>query len=282
MRFLKSYLSSVRYLAIPVQFYLRLTGFSCCLLSVIEFGLGGSITRYLSNVNNGAWWSTISIFLAGACAIVGLNRIWVRLSCVLSFFGVVTGLVGSIFEGLAAQTFHSYVSCGSIPSESNEELQFNYHDDDAASFRAKLISFGNSNGATDISYCMASYKMLDQFEYDTCYCVSSGGGFCGVYTLSKSSLSLKQNCGSIMSTYSKTLSASVSFCTITTFAVFFLFIFNSYLLYSKKLLVVDPSNLKTLDVDLSSWGSSEFEIVIAYKKDDYHDNSTNKESHNKT
>ena len=221
-------------LIVPVQFYLRLTGFSCCLLSVIEFGLGGSITRYLSNVNNGAWWSTISIFLAGACAMVGLNRIWVRLSCVLSFFGVVTGLVGSIFEGLAAQTFHSYVSCGSVPS--------NYapiNNENAASFRAKLISFGNSNGATDISYCMASYKMLDQFEYNTCYCVSSGGGFCGVYTLSKSSLSLKQNCGSIMSTYSKTLSASVSFCTITTFAVFFLLIFNSYLLHSKRYFAIE-------------------------------------------
>ena len=192
------------------------------------------MTRYLSNVDHGTWWCTISVFLAGVCATISLNRMWVRMSCLLSFFGFVTALIGSIFEGLTSRTFKSLTSCGSIPSGNTPIVN-----DAPASFRDKLVSYGNSNGVADISYCMATYRMVDQFEYDSCYCVSSGGGFCGVYTLSRSSLSSRQNCGSIMSTYSKIVSASLSFSSISTFAVLVLLIFNSYLLFSKRYFVVE-------------------------------------------
>ena len=267
-------------LIIPLQFYLRLIGLLCCMLSIIQFGLGGSVTRYLSNVDHGAWWCTISVFLAGICATIGLNRMWVRLSCLLSFFGFVTALIGSIFEGLTSRTFKSLTSCGSIHHSGKSPII----NDAPASFRDKLVSYGNSNGAVDISYCMATYQMVGQFEYDSCYCVSSGGGFCGVYTLSRSSLSSRQNCGSIISTYSKMVSASLSFCTISTFAVLVLFIFNLYLLFSKRYFVdddrfasMDALDLLPLTVGVSPVEVFELEGTGFDKMDNCRDNLSGKD-----
>ena len=246
---------------VPSQYYLRVIGLVCCCIAVIEFGVGGRTSTYLSNVNNGAWWSTVAVFLAGGCALVGANKAWVQASCLLSSFGLLTALVGAIVDSVAQKAFSQLSSCGTVPSGSAVVTA------EPSSFYGSLVAFGNMDGKTDISYCMASFKMLNQFEYDRCYCVTASGGFCGGYSLSKS---LNTNCGSVLTTYTRDLTASLSFCCLAAIVMFCLFVFTSFLLCSKRFLTVDTvRELFPLTAEEEQPRNfSEFELGIVDKKKD--------------
>ena len=219
---------------VPSQYYLRLIGLLCCCIAVIEFGLGGRTSTYLANVNNGSWWSTIAVFLAGACAMVGLNKAWVKAACLLSSFGILTALVGAIVDGMSRSLFKDLISCGTVPTGHTVTS-------DPASFQSHLVIYGDSKGFVDISYCMASYEMLNQFAFGKCYCVTDKGGFCGDYSLSKSALSLQANCGNVLTTYTRNLAASFSFCCIASFCVFVLFAFTTFLLCSQRFFTIETA-----------------------------------------
>lgn len=221
---------------VPIQFYLRLFGLICCCLSVAQFGTSSSASVYLFGVNNGSWWGTICVFIAGICALIAKNRFWVRAITVFSSFGFITALIGAIRDSLSSREFSALRSCGSVASSADATT------DDFRSYLLKMISYGNKDDGVDISYCMASFNLLKEFKYGTCYCVSQGGGFCGAYTLSDNTLDQKQNCGNILTTYSRILEASLSLCAISTFAMLMLFILSFYLLLSPRFFNVEEAN----------------------------------------
>jgi hypothetical protein len=221
---------------LPVQFYLRIFGLICCCLSVVQFGTASSASVYLFRINNGSWWGTICVFIAGVCALIAKNRSWVRAISVFSSFGFVTALIGAIRDSLSSREFSSLRSCGSVAFSADAT------NDDFKSYLLKMVSYGNKDDGIDISYCMASYNLLKEFKYETCYCVNQGGGFCGAYTLSDNTLDHKQNCGNILTTYSRILEASLSLCAISTFAMLVLFILSLYLLLSPRFFNVEEAN----------------------------------------
>lgn len=245
---------------VPSQYYLRVVGLICCCVAVIEFGVGGRTSSYLSNVSNGSWWSVVAVFLGGLCALIGHNKAWVQASCVLSSFGVLTALVGAIVDSIAQTAFRQLSSCGTIPSGNGAVTS------DPSSFYGKITTYGDKNGQSDISYCMASYKMLNEFQYDRCYCVTASGGFCGDYHLAST---LNSNCGSVLTTYTRDLTASLSFCCIAAFCIFSLFAFTSFLLCSRRFMTVENvRELFPLDSDEEPRNFSEFELGMADKKKD--------------
>jgi hypothetical protein len=221
---------------LPVQFYLRLFGLICCCLSVVQVGTGSSASVYLFRINYGSWWGTICVFIAGVCALIARNRSWVRAISVFSSFGFVTALIGAIRDSLSSREISALRSCGSVASSADATT------DDFKSYLLKMVSYGNKDDGVDISYCMASYNLLKEFKYGTCYCVTQGGGFCGSYTLSDNTLDHNQNCGSILTTYSRILVASLSLCAISTFAMLVLFILSLYLLLSPRFFNVEEEN----------------------------------------
>ena len=221
---------------IPLQFYLRLFGLICCCLSVVQFGTGSSASVYLFRINNGSWWGTICVFIAGVCALIAKNRAWVRAITIFSSFGFVTALIGAIRDSLSSREFSALRSCGSVASSTDATS------DDFRTYLLNMVSYGNKDDSLDISYCMASYNLLKEFKYETCYCVTSGGGFCGAYTLSDNTLDHKRNCGSILTTYSRILEASQSLLAISTFAMLMLFILSLYLLLSPRFFNVEEAS----------------------------------------
>lgn len=227
----------------PIQFYLRLFGLICCCLSVIQVGTGSAASVYLAGLNNGSWWGTICVFIAGTCALIAKNRSWVTAITVFSFFGFITALIGAINDSLSSKEFSSLRSCGSVSNRADVT------NDDFKSYLTQMVSYGNSADGIDISYCMASYNLLKEFNYDTCYCVTAGGGFCGAYVLSGQTVDRKQNCGHILTTYSRTLEASQSLCVISAFAMLILFILSCYLLQSPHFLYVGGERSNSSPVD---------------------------------
>ena len=259
---MKDYLGAIfsDKVTVPCQLQLRIVGLICCIISVAEFGAGGSAASYFDIFSNGAWWATVGVFFAGVTAVVSQNRIWVQMTCLLSFLGFVTAVIGTVIDSMATVEFNSLISCGSVPT--SNDLTSN---DDILSIQKKMIYYGDNNGAIDISYCMASYKMLNQFQYGMCYCVTSGGGFCNAYKLSKLTVKNGQNCGNIMSTYKRTLISSSTFCGMATLLMMGLFIFTSYLLCSRRFQSVEVDR-ELYPLAPNDTTPSEFEMSTVEKK----------------
>ena len=221
----------------PIQLYLRILGLICCFLAIIQFGVGSTVSAFLDGKKNGSWWATIGVFLAGICAIIGKNKKWVTAASAFAFCGFVTALAGAINDSLSSRIFSSLSSCGSVPDSAN------LSNDDYMTFMSNTKLYGRADDGVDIGYCMAIYSMLKEFRKDTCYCVTSDSGFCAGYVLSATSKTQNQNCGSILTTYSKTLAASQSFCVISSFATLLLLGFSCYILYSPRFITAVESEL---------------------------------------
>jgi hypothetical protein len=210
-----------------VRVFLQIFSLASCVISIAQFGVGSVASTYLVNSKNGAWWATLAVFFAGVCGMVGRNKKWVKGVCLFSSTGFIIALIATINDSMSAKVISSLSSCGSVSSGNTVD------GGDYKSYLAKMVSYGKAADVENIAYCMATVNMLNDFEYDTCYCVTSSGGFCGNYILNMKSLYKSQNCGNILTTYAKTMEASQSFCALSTFAALVLFIFSCYILFPR-------------------------------------------------
>lgn len=220
-----------------VRIYLQIFGLACCVVGVTQFGVGSVAATYLVSVRDGAWWATLAVFFAGVCAVIGRNKSWVKGVCFFSSTGFVIALIAAINDSLSVKVINSLSSCGSVAS--GNTITYG----DYKSYLAKMISYGKPADNENIAYCMVTADMLNEFQFDRCYCVTSSGGFCWDYSINSKSLYRSQNCGNILTTYAKTLQASQSFCAISTILMLVLFIFSCYILFQR----YTPSDLQGLD-----------------------------------
>jgi hypothetical protein len=65
------------------------------LLSIVEFGVGGTAFTFFTNVKSGAWWGAIMSFISGVFAIVATNKSVVISVLVLSIIAVIVAAVGA-------------------------------------------------------------------------------------------------------------------------------------------------------------------------------------------
>ena len=175
---------------------MRIIGVLCIIFGLIEFGVGGGIHNYLTNVTYGAWWCAILTIAAGITAVVSLDRKWVVSTCVFASVSCLITLVGAVLDGIQSTRFMNLTACSS-------NNRFNYGD--AADYAAA-------------DACEASYNSA----FNGCYCVSKGGRNCGEYLLSPFAIEYKQNCGNILGNYANMLAASTAMCVISLILVFFL------------------------------------------------------------
>lgn len=229
-----------------IRVYLQIFSLVCCVLSIAQFCVGSVAATYLVNSKHGAWWATLAVFFAGVCGIVGRNKKWVKGVCLFSSTGFIIALIATINDSMSAKVISSLSSCGSIAS-GNTVDSGNYK-----SYLSKTVSYGKAADVENIAYCMATFDMLNDFEYDTCYCVTSSGGFCGNYILNMISLYKSPNCGSILTTYAKTMEASQSFCAISTFASLVLFIISCYILFPRHPSLSQSLNTSPIETQESS------------------------------
>ena len=223
-----------------VRIYLQIFGLVCCVFAITQFGVGSVAATYFVGIRDGAWWAALAVFFAGVCAIIGRNKMWVKAVCFFSSTGFIIALIATINESMSAKVISSLSSCGSVLS-GNTVTSGDYK-----SYLAKMVSFGKAADTENIAYCMATADMLNAFEFDKCYCVTSSGGFCGGYNINYKSLYQSQNCGNILTTYAKTLEASQSFCAICSFLMLVLFIFTCYILFPR----YTPSELQSMNTTL--------------------------------
>ena len=177
-------------------FLLRIAGVLCIIFGLIEFGVGGAIHNFLTNVTYGSWWTAIFSISAGVTAVVSLDRKWVVSTCVLASVSILITLVGAVWDGIQSTRFLNLTACSS-------NGRFNYGD--AADYDAA-------------NRCEASYSAKE----NGCYCVSKGGSDCAEYLLSPFALEYKQNCGNILGNYANMLSASTAICVLSLIFVSFL------------------------------------------------------------
>lgn len=210
----------------PFLKYLRPVGFICLVFSAVQLGVGLGVDRYLKNVDNGAWWGVVCVFLAGASALKSQRKQWIQTTCLLSFFGVVTAIIGTIVDGMSSHVFRSLSGCGYVTKGVSG------NDDDSlikmAVARVKgnfavgglqINNSGDKRSFYDVKYCMKSYDFLQQLKAGSCYCVPKGGGFCGVYELGGIAKKIGHNCDSILKDFVPTVTASFVFCFLSLISV---------------------------------------------------------------
>jgi hypothetical protein len=210
----------------PFLKYLRPVGFICLVFSAVQLGVGLGVDKYLKNVDNGAWWGVVCVFLAGASALKSQKKQWIQTTCLLSFFGMVTAIIGTIVDGMSSHVFRSLSGCGYVSNGVSG------NDDDSlikmAVARGKgnfavgglqINNSGDKKSFYDVKYCMKSYDFLKQLKAGSCYCVPEGGGFCGVYELGFFAKTLGHNCDSILKNYVPTVTASFVFCFLSLISV---------------------------------------------------------------
>jgi hypothetical protein len=213
----------------PFLKYLRPIGLVCLVLSIIQFAIGITVSKYIRNAYNGAWWGVVPVFLAGASAMKNEKKHWIQTTCCLSFFGLATAIIGTIVDGMSAHEFRSLSGCGYVStgvSNSNDDdiiIKMNSlprGKDRGFTVGGSLISnSGNSRSFLDVKYCMRSYDFLKQLKPDSCYCVPQGGGFCGVYELGSLTKKIGQKCDGVLKNFVPTLTASFVFCFLSLIAV---------------------------------------------------------------
>jgi hypothetical protein len=174
---------------------LRILGTLTFVFGVIELGLGGTVYNFLSNVKLGAWWCAIGVVICGFIGSVPKSKRWVAITCVFSSMSCVLTALGAYYDGSNSITYQNLTACSSTDKTTYE-----------------TIDKGNKADYTAARACMFE-KVESQF--DVCYCVTGGGGFCGEYAISKHALTLGLNCGDLLHTYANALTASAAFCALS-------------------------------------------------------------------
>jgi hypothetical protein len=206
---------------------LRIIGVICIIFGLIEFGVGGAIHNYLTNVTYGAWWCAILVIAAGITAVVSLDRKWVVSTCVFASVSCLITLVGTVLDGIQSTKFLALTACSS-------NGKYNYGD--AADYNAA-------------DACELSFNSVD----NGCYCVSKGGNNCAEYLLSPFAVEYKQNCGNILGNYANMLSASTAICVFSLIFVFFLAVLSCIILVcpSRTVGARGKSNEGTIEVGVT-------------------------------
>ena len=156
------------------------------IFGIIQIGLGASVFGYFDNVKLGAWWVGVIIVLAAF--------LWHRvyLSYLTACIAAATALIGTILDGISSVHFRSITACASQHNDASEILYY---------------------GSPDhYSLAMTCLKKASDIVSDGCYCVSLKSRSCNEYTLSNFRVGVNDDCGTIMTTYSMTMTASCIFC----------------------------------------------------------------------
>lgn len=217
---------------------LRFIGTLCIGVCAVEFALGTIIFRFLTNPYlldyNGSWWAPIFVCLAGFCACFANNKSTVIASCVLATIGFCLAVIGGISDGTATYIFSTYTACGSTDQFGNVTNYGNYNDFNStvmcmAAVEPVIIQPYNSSYLNQTHHIVQINNMtvtqnITKTQYVTlnrnvsignneCYCVTSGGAYCHGYELRHPS----DNCGDLMGSYRKLLTASTIFCGLIFF-----------------------------------------------------------------
>ena len=190
---------------------MRIVGVLCILFGIVEFGVGGAIHNYLSNITYGAWWSAILAVAAGITAVASLDRKWVVATCVFASIAFVMCLVGTVTDGPLSTKVLRMTACSS-------NSQYNYGDEAyyAAANECEAKHNSNSRG---------------------CYCVDRRDR-CSEYILSRYAVEYNQNCGNILGNYANLLAASTAICALLSFLLFILSIMTCSILCSSQVVEV--------------------------------------------
>ena len=180
---------------------IKIFGILTILFSIIEFGVGGTVYSFLTNYDLGAFWVSLIAFFAGFCALGSRNRGWVTGACVLASVSILIAFVGSVRDGIYSPGFLLLTACARGEKMATVAEYYGAASDHAAAGMCLMRS-----GPTFVS--------------NGCYCVSSGGSYCGQYTLSSNAMSASMNCGNILTTYSNGLAASTAMCVLILILVF--------------------------------------------------------------
>ena len=200
---------------------LRLVGGVTIFLAIFEFGLGGALFNFFTNVKLGAWWVGILSFFAGLCAVISLNKTWAMCTFVIAFAAMATSIVGAALDGVSSHAFRAITACASIT--------------DATS---PYKNYGLSRDYAIAQQCAQSFSTVVS---DGCYCVSRNLRTCNEYTLSDYAKFYNQDCGNIITTYSQTMATSTAFCVFNFIVLFTLVALTGYVLFAPAKEAADPS-----------------------------------------
>lgn len=157
----------------------RVIGAVLIVLSVVEFGVGGTAFGYFTNYSTGGWWGAIASFIAGILAVISKPRGVTIAGAVISSIGILAAIAASYLDAIDFLFFSSLQTCVSSSS---------------GTFYGVLTPQTEYQVATCLSPSSTNFD---------CLCTGSVATVYSCYAYNGHS-----NCGDILTTYPQLLSTS--------------------------------------------------------------------------
>eukprot|EP01038_Epipyxis_sp_PR26KG_P016408 gene16408-22373_t len=161
---------------------MRIFGGILLVLGIVEFGIGGTIYGFLTNVHLGGWWAGILAVVSAILALVSTNRAVVVTGGVFAGIGIIIAIIAAIVDGLSSNVFRAFDGCYN-PTNGQTYGDFNL-------FCSTITSTSHN------CWC---YQTVSATSSTTCFGYNLASG---------------DNCDGILTKYAHLLSASTAFCSL--------------------------------------------------------------------